>query len=188
MQIHITLPTVLTLLRIALLPIIVLAFYIPTDWARPACAVVFALAGITDWLDGYLARKLQQQSAFGAFLDPVADKLMVVTALLLLVSTHSQTWLTLSACIIISREIVISALREWMAELGKKQLVSVSWIGKVKTTLQMLAIFLMLYQLPVAGQSMYFWGSCALVVAAGLTLYSMCLYLNAARKAGVADE
>lgn len=186
----ITLPTTLTLLRIALLPVIVLLFYISADWARPTCAVLFAIAGFTDWLDGYLARKLQQHTAFGAFLDPVADKLLVSVTLLLLVAQAPQVWLTLSACIIIGREIVISALREWMAELGKRQLVSVNWVGKIKTTLQMVALFLMLYQPPIEGQtpllSMYFWGSIALGFAAMLTLYSMCLYLNAARKAGVA--
>ena len=186
MQIKITLPTMLTLLRIALLPIIVLIFYIPVDWSRPVCALIFSMASVTDWLDGYLARKLGQQSSFGAFLDPVADKLMIAVSLLLLVAEYTQIWLTLSACIIIGREIVISALREWMAELGKRQLVSVSWVGKVKTAIQMVAIILMLYQAPIANQSMYWLGSYALLVAAALTLYSMCLYLNAARKAGVA--
>ena len=181
----ITLPTILTLLRIALLPIIVLVFYISAEWARPVCAILFAVAGITDWLDGYLARKLGQHTSFGAFLDPVADKLMVTVSLLLLVADDPQLWLTLAACIIISREIVISALREWMAELGKRQLVSVNWVGKVKTVLQMLALFFMLYQSPVGEIDMYFWGSIALGFAAVLTLYSMFLYLNAARKAGV---
>ena len=184
----ITLPTVLTLLRIAMLPVIVLVFYIPSDWARPACAAIFAIASVTDWLDGFLARRLGQTSSFGAFLDPVADKLMVTAALLLLVADKPQIWLTISACVIISREIVISALREWMAELGKSQLVAVSWVGKIKTALQMLAILMMLYQLPVAGQSMYLWGSYAVVLAAALTLYSMALYLNAARKSGAANH
>jgi CDP-diacylglycerol--glycerol-3-phosphate 3-phosphatidyltransferase len=184
----ITLPTILTLLRIALLPIIIVVFYFSASWARPACAILFAVAGITDWLDGYLARKLGQHTSFGAFLDPVADKLMVTISLLLLVADDPQIWLTLAACIIISREIVISALREWMAELGKRQLVSVNWFGKIKTVLQMLALFLMLYQSPVGGLDMYLWGSIALVFAAGLTLYSMLVYLNAARNAGVTAD
>ena len=183
-----TLPTMLTLLRILLLPILVVVFYGSADWARPVCAILFGIAGFTDWLDGYLARRLQQQSSFGAFLDPVADKLMVTTALILLVADDPQMLLTLSALVIIGREIVISALREWMAELGKRNLVAVSWVGKLKTSLQILAILLLLYQAPLFGLPIYAMGEVALLLAAALTMYSMCLYLNAARKAGVTAE
>lgn len=114
-----------------------------------AAALVFALAAITDWFDGYLARKLDQTSPFGAFLDPVADKLMVATALVLLVDTYSNFWITVPAIIIIGREIVISALREWMAELGKRANIAVSYVGKLKTALQMLSIFIMLAAVPI---------------------------------------
>ncbi|MEM7208349.1 MAG: CDP-diacylglycerol--glycerol-3-phosphate 3-phosphatidyltransferase [Pseudomonadota bacterium] len=183
-----TLPTALTLLRIALLPIVFVAFYIPADWARPLCAIIFAVAGFTDWLDGYLARRLGQSSAFGAFLDPVADKLMVAVSLLMLVSADPELWLVLSASIIISREIVISALREWMAEMGQRQLVAVSNIGKIKTVLQMLAIFMMLYKETLFGIDFYLYGTYALVIAAALTLYSMCLYLRAAWRSGAVSE
>ena len=184
----ITLPNALTLVRIALLPIIVVAFYLPQDWARTLCAAVFALAGATDWLDGYIARKLGQTSSFGSFLDPVADKVIVAVSLILLAADHKNMVLTICTLVIISREIIISALREWMAELGQRQIVSVSWIGKIKTALQMLAIFLLLYQLPVAGYPVYQYGLYALIAAAMLTLYSMCLYLYAAFRVGTANQ
>ena len=170
-----SIPNLLTWMRIALIPLIVVAFYYPSQYAGPIAAGIFALAGLTDWLDGYLARKLDQTSRFGAFLDPVADKLMVATALVLLVDQLGGLLLTLAAAVIIGREIAISALREWMAELGQSGIVAVSWIGKVKTTAQMIAIFLLLWGLPVVGLPL-------LYAAAGLTLWSMFLYLRAAKK------
>ena len=137
-------PNAITLLRIGLVPVFVLFFYLPYHWSFMASAVIFALAGITDWLDGYLARKLDQFTPFGAFLDPVADKLMVAIALVLLVERFGSWWFTIPAMVIIGREIVVSALREWMAELGNRTSVAVSYIGKVKTTFQILAILVLI--------------------------------------------
>ena len=137
-------PNILTLARIAFIPLLVVLFYLPFAWSMPLAAALFALASATDWLDGYLARRWNQSTPFGAFLDPVADKLMVAVALALMIERYEAIWLTLPALVIIGREIVISALREWMAEMGKRGQVAVSWVGKVKTTLQMVAIFLLL--------------------------------------------
>ena len=134
------LPNLLTLLRILFIPLMVLVFYIDWRWAHFAAGFIFFIAGLTDWLDGYLARKLNQSTPLGAFLDPVADKLIVGVALVLLAEVYQSAWVTVSAAIIIGREIVISALREWMAELGKRASVAVSMLGKVKTTFQMTAI------------------------------------------------
>lgn len=170
-------PNVLTLLRVALIPVLVVLVYLPYDWRYLAAAGVFLLAALTDWFDGYLARRLNQSSAFGRFLDPVADKLMVAAALVLLVQWHADNVLVVvSAIIIVSREITISALREWMAELGKRASVAVSFMGKLKTTLQMTAItVLLLNDTRLDGL-----GLALLVLAAGLTLWSMCVYLKAA--------
>ena len=134
-----TLPTILTLLRLALLPVVVVLFYLPFDWVRPACAIVFAIAGITDWLDGYLARRLNQTSPFGAFLDPVADKVLVAASLILLVADDPRVWVTLPAMVIIGREIIVSALREWMAEIGSSARVAVSMLGKIIRGMDVLA-------------------------------------------------
>jgi len=134
------LPNIITLFRIAFIPLLVLVFYIDWRWAHFAAGFIFMVAGLTDWLDGYLARKLNQSTPLGAFLDPVADKLIVAVSLVLLVEVYQTPWVTVSAAIIIGREIVISALREWMAELGKRASVAVSMLGKVKTTFQMTAI------------------------------------------------
>jgi len=170
-------PNILTLIRIVLIPVFVVIYYLPYDWSPAAAASVFALAAITDWFDGYLARKLDQTSPFGAFMDPVADKLMVATALVLLVETYGTFWITVPAGVIIGREIVISALREWMAELGKRANIAVSYIGKVKTALQMLSILLMLAATPYTPLS---WaGIAALYLASVLTLWSMYIYLKA---------
>jgi CDP-diacylglycerol--glycerol-3-phosphate 3-phosphatidyltransferase len=177
---NLNLPNSLTLLRIGLIPVFVLLFYLPGDWKHPACAIVFALAAVTDWLDGYLARKLNQMSAFGAFLDPVADKLMVAVALVLLVQSNPSVWFALAAATIIGREIAISALREWMAELGKRATVAVSIVGKFKTTAQMLALLLLLYERPVGAFPTHKVGLMLLMIAAGLTLWSMLVYLRAA--------
>lgn len=180
------LPNILTLARIGMIPLMVVVFYVPEGWGGPASASIFALAGLTDWLDGFLARRLGQESPFGAFLDPVADKLIVAVALVMLVdkdpSPVGNLWLSLAAMVIIGREIAISALREWMAELGKRSAVAVSWVGKVKTTVQMIAIFLLLYREAVWGLPIYQIGLWALYVAAALTLWSMVQYLRAAAR------
>lgn len=172
-----TIPTLLTLFRIALIPVFVLVFYLPWEHARAATALIFALAAVTDWLDGYLARRLDQTSAFGAFLDPVADKLMVAVALILMVQASPTPWLAIPSAIIIGREIAVSALRERMAELGHGATVAVSMTGKVKTTCQMLAIILLLYHRPLFGMPIEDLGYLLLYVAAGLTLWSMIDYL-----------
>ncbi len=172
-------PNLITILRVLLIPIFILLFYLPFSWSYLAASAVFGFAAITDWLDGYLARRLQQSTPFGAFLDPVADKLMVAVALVLLVEEHATFWLTLPAAIIIGREIVISALREWMAELGARAHVSVSNLGKWKTAAQMVALVILLASPP----SETVWvvlGFVLLIVAAALTLWSMVQYLIAA--------
>ncbi|MEN8166423.1 MAG: CDP-diacylglycerol--glycerol-3-phosphate 3-phosphatidyltransferase [Pseudomonadota bacterium] len=173
-------PNILTLLRIALIPVFVLVFYLPFSWARVGCALVFALAAVTDWFDGFLARRWSQTSPFGAFLDPVADKLMVAVALLLLVQSEPTPALAIPAAVIIGREITISALREWMAELGARAAVAVSMVGKVKTALQMVAILLLIYEKPLWGLPTYTLGFLLLYAAAILTLWSMVVYLRAA--------
>jgi len=177
-------PNVLTLLRIALIPIFVLFFYLPFTWAYLASTIIFAAAAITDWLDGYLARKLGQTSKFGAFLDPVADKLMVACALVMLVDDNptqfSGLLMAIPAGIIIGREIVISALREWMAQLGERAQVAVSVIGKIKTTAQMVALLLLLYRHPIGDLPTAEIGFVSLYVAAVLTLWSMIIYIRAA--------
>jgi CDP-diacylglycerol--glycerol-3-phosphate 3-phosphatidyltransferase len=173
-------PNALTGLRIVLIPVLVLLFYLPQQWSWLASAAVFTLAAVTDWLDGYLARRLNQSTPFGAFLDPVADKLMVAVALVLLAEAFAIWWFTLPACVIIGREIVISALREWMAELGKRTSVAVSYIGKIKTTFQMIAITGFLLISP-AGHPVLLGICIALLYAAAvLTLWSMVIYLKAA--------
>ncbi|EWG99907.1 CDP-diacylglycerol--glycerol-3-phosphate 3-phosphatidyltransferase [Halomonas sp. BC04] len=171
-------PNILTLARIAFIPLLVVFFYLPFSWSMPVAAGLFALAAVTDWLDGYLARRWDQATSFGAFLDPVADKLMVAVALALLIERFDSVWLTLPALVIIGREIVISALREWMAEMGKRGSVAVSWLGKVKTTLQMIALLLLLAFPP--GTQFALLGIATLYVAAILTLWSMVLYLRSA--------
>ena len=175
-----TLPNILTLLRIALIPIFIAIFYLPWEWRYVASASIFGVAAATDWLDGYLARKLNQFTPFGAFLDPVADKLIVAAALVLLLQAHATVIFALPSLVIISREIVISALREWMAELGKRTSVAVSYIGKVKTALQMIAITVLLAVDPVAYPVWDQVGIVLLYIAAILTLWSMVIYLQAA--------
>jgi len=172
-------PNLLTVLRVLLIPIIILLFYLPFAWSYLAASAVFTIAAVTDWLDGYLARRLEQGTPFGAFLDPVADKLMVAVALVLLVEEHANLWLTLPAAIIIGREIVVSALREWMAELGARAQVAVSNLGKWKTAAQMVALVILLANPPM----LTIWvglGYALLIVAAALTLWSMVNYLMAA--------
>lgn len=167
----------LTLLRIFMIPLFVIVFYLPFGWSHIVTAIIFSLAAITDWADGYVARKYNQSTPFGAFLDPVADKLMVAIALLLLVTLHhNSVWFVVAAAVIVGREIVISALREWMAELGQRASVAVSSIGKIKTTLQMTAIIILLANIPLLMPL----GFIALAGAAALTLWSMIIYLRAA--------
>jgi CDP-diacylglycerol--glycerol-3-phosphate 3-phosphatidyltransferase len=161
-----------------MIPILVVLYYLPWDGRYVTCAAVFAAAAATDWLDGYLARKLNQTSAFGAFFDPVADKLMVSIALVLLVESYANPLMTVAAAVIVGREIVISALREWMAEMGKRTSVAVSNIGKLKTTMQMLAIFILLGNEPNTKWASI--GELVLIMAALLTLWSMYTYLKAA--------
>jgi len=174
------LANILTWIRIAAIPVIVYSFFSSMDFARPIAGIVFGLAAITDVLDGYAARKLGQTSRFGEFLDPVADKLMVAVALVLLVHSDPRIVVTLIAMIIIGREITVSALREWMAGLGARDQVKVSVAGKVKTTLQMFGIAFMVYQRDLFGIEIYDVGYFLLVAAAGMTLWSMIIYLRAA--------
>jgi len=176
-------PNLLTWLRIALIPVFVLVFYLlPVPLNHLVTTIVFALAGITDWLDGYLARRLDQQSAFGAFLDPVADKLMVAVALILLVGSQRDGFhgalLAIPAAVIVGREIAVSALREWMANAGEGTRVAVNMVGKVKTTAQMLAIGMLLFHEPVGPFPTLVAGYVLLYLAAGLTLWSMFKYLR----------
>ncbi|WP_107852967.1 CDP-diacylglycerol--glycerol-3-phosphate 3-phosphatidyltransferase [Oceanimonas marisflavi] len=173
----INVPNSLTFFRILLIPIFIVLFYLPFDWAYFWAAAVFTLAAVTDWLDGFLARQLEQSTPFGAFLDPVADKVMVAAALVLIVEDYSSPLVTIPAMFMIGREILISALREWMAEIGQRSRVAVSWIGKWKTTIQMLALIGLIWQ-----QNIYMiWGSYVLLyVATGLTLFSAYDYLRAA--------
>lgn len=175
-----TVPTMLTLLRIMLIPVLVLVFYLPYKWTNFAAALIFAFASITDWLDGWIARRYNQFSAFGAFLDPVADKLMVAIALLLTVQKHPTVWMALWAAVIIGREIAVSALREWMAELGQRATVKVATIGKIKTIVQMVALVCLLYQEPFLGLNIFLIGEWLLAAAALLTLWSGLAYLRAA--------
>ncbi|OUD15014.1 CDP-diacylglycerol--glycerol-3-phosphate 3-phosphatidyltransferase [Thioflexithrix psekupsensis] len=174
-------PIFLTLLRVALIPVLMVVFYLPLGyWANFLSTAIFAVAALTDWFDGYLARRWQQTSQFGAFLDPVADKLIVAAALILLVEANPSPWLAVPTVVIIGREIAISALREWMAELGERTQVAVSYIGKIKTTLQMIALLMLLYHYPIWFLPIYEMGMILLYIAAGLTLWSMLIYLKAA--------
>ncbi len=173
-------PNTLTWLRICAIPLIAMLFYMPYRWADPSAGVLFAAAGITDSLDGYLARRLGQTSRLGAFLDPVADKLIVAVALVLLVSRDSRALIVLTAAVIIGREIAISALREWMAEIGQRRKVAVSQLGKYKTILQVIGLSLMLFRQPLLGLPTYNLGVVFTEIAAAATLFSMVAYLRAA--------
>lgn len=162
-----------------MIPFFILAFYLPFSWGPTLTALLFVIAAVTDWFDGFLARRLQQTTSFGAFLDPVADKVLVAIALVLVAEHFHAWWVTLPAATMIAREIIISALREWMAEIGKRSSVAVSWIGKVKTTAQMLALVALLWR-PSA--EVTFLGILALYIATILTFWSMYQYLSASRK------
>ncbi|HMM44127.1 MAG TPA: CDP-diacylglycerol--glycerol-3-phosphate 3-phosphatidyltransferase [Candidatus Macondimonas sp.] len=171
-------PIWLTVSRILLIPLFVIVFYLPWTHARITASVIFIIAALTDWLDGYLARRWDQTSAFGAFLDPVADKLIVAVALILVLQRDARVLIALPVAIIISREITVSALREWMAEIGQRARVAVSWLGKFKTTAQMTALIVLIgFE---RGHPLYWLGVAALYVAAALTLWSMAAYLRAA--------
>ncbi|MCL9774453.1 CDP-diacylglycerol--glycerol-3-phosphate 3-phosphatidyltransferase [Vibrio methylphosphonaticus] len=175
---RLNIPNILSLLRLFLIPVFVVAFYLPYSWAPFAAATIFWVAGFTDWLDGMLARKLNQTSRFGAFIDPVADKVLVATALILITDHYHSIWITIPAVTMIGREIIISALREWMAEIGKRASVAVSWVGKVKTVTQMLALWLLVWRYD---DWMIWVGYAALYIATILTYWSMMQYLSAAK-------
>lgn len=186
-------PNILTLVRISIIPLLVVFFYLPVPWAHMAAAIIFATASVTDWLDGYLARYLKQSTKLGAFLDPVADKLMVSIALVLIVAEPTfqyvsvpnsvisvpTPFITIPAAIIVAREIIVSALREWMAEVGKRTRVAVSKIGKIKTGVQMVALIVLLYCDNTTPAFLVFLGYALLYVAAVLTIWSMLIYLRA---------
>jgi CDP-diacylglycerol--glycerol-3-phosphate 3-phosphatidyltransferase len=174
------LPTNLTLLRIGLIPLLAVVFYLPWEYSNLACTVIFFIAGFTDWLDGYLARKMGLETAFGAFLDPVADKVMVAFILVLIVSEQSSAPLAVASAVIIGREIIIASLREWMAELGQQSAVKVSLMGKWKTSVQMLAMGFLLYHEDLWGLPVNVIGHWLLYLSAVLTLWSMISYLSAA--------
>lgn len=177
---ELNLPNSLTLLRIALIPFLVLAFYLPWSGAHLLCASIFSIAAITDWLDGYLARKMSQTTLFGAFLDPVADKLMVVVTLVLVVQADPSPYVAIASAVIIGREITIASLREWMAEIGQRNRVAVSELGKWKTTTQMAAIITLLVSMDLWEDPLKLLGQILLLVSAVLTLWSMIIYLKAA--------
>lgn len=183
---RINLPTWLTLFRVALLPVMVLMFYLPFRGHNFTAAIVFALAAATDWLDGYLARRLNMTSKFGAFLDPVADKLMVAVTLFMLVETHRGGWpgvlMAITSAIIVGREICISALREWMAEMGMRATVRVAFLGKLKTAMQIVALIVLILQHEKDAEALrlYHIGEGLLVIAGILTIWSGLYYLRAA--------
>ena len=175
-----TIPNSLTFLRIFLIPFFVGSYYLPFSWSNELSTLLFGLAAITDWLDGYLARRWHQTSPLGAFLDPVADKLMVAAALVVLVQAHPTIFMVVPAIVIIGREITISALREWMAELGSRAQVAVSVIGKFKTAAQMTALVLLIYRDDLFGLPIFTIGYVLLYISVVLTLWSMTVYLQAA--------
>ena len=179
-RMRITIPTALTLFRIVLLPVMVIAFYAPFRGANVAAAAIFIAAAITDWLDGWIARRYDMGSAFGAFLDPVADKLMVAVTLFLLVQENPTPLMAVTSAVIVGREISISALREWMAEIGQRAHVRVAGLGKIKTVLQIVAIVVLLYQHDLEGLRLFHVGESLLVLAAVLTIWSAIVYVRAA--------
>ena len=171
-------PTLLTLFRVILIPFFVLVFYLPVTWSPFAAALIFCVAAVTDWFDGFLARRWNQSTRFGAFLDPVADKVLVAIAMVLVTEHYHSWWVTLPAATMIAREIIISALREWMAEIGKRSSVAVSWVAKVKTSAQMLALVGLLWRPNSIIEILSF---VLLYIAAVLTFWSMFQYLKASK-------
>jgi CDP-diacylglycerol---glycerol-3-phosphate 3-phosphatidyltransferase len=178
--IRLTLPTMLTLFRIVLLPVMVIVFYSPFRGANLVAAGIFIAAALTDWLDGWIARRYGMTSAFGAFLDPVADKLMVAVTLFLLVQQNPTELLAVTSAVIVGREISISALREWMAEIGQRAKVGVATVGKIKTIVQMVALVVLLHQHDFPELRLYRIGEYLLVAAATLTIWSALVYVRAA--------
>ena len=174
-----TIPNLLTSFRIVAIPLVVVIYYLPFGWAGQASGLLFGVAAVTDWFDGFLARRLGQTSKFGEFLDPIADKLLVSTVLIVLLHNDPKVHLAVIAAIIIGREIAVSALREWMSELGSRATVKVTYFAKWKTALQMFGIGFMLYQVPTFGLPVYPTGQLLLAAAAALTLWSMVEYLRA---------
>lgn len=172
-------PNLLTLLRVSLIPIMVIIFYMPFKFHYILAAVIFTFASLTDWLDGFLARRLGQETSFGAFCDPLADKLIVIIALMLLISKYNSLWVTLPAIIIVSREIIVSGLREWMAKIGLSSKVAVVYTAKIKTATQMISIILLLgsasnnYNILISD-----FGIVLLLISSVLTIWTMFLYLN----------
>ena len=177
---RLTIPTIITLFRILLIPVLVVVFYLPYAWTNMAAMLIFALGALTDWLDGYIARRYNMYSAFGAFLDPVADKLAVTVALFIVVQKHPSVFLALLAAIIVSREITISALREWMSNAGASAKVTVAIVGKFKTIVQMVAISMLLYQSDIWIFPVFRIGEWLLAIAAVLTLWSGAAYIISA--------
>jgi CDP-diacylglycerol--glycerol-3-phosphate 3-phosphatidyltransferase len=175
-----TIPTILTLFRIVLVPVFALVFYWDNAWANVLATAVFVLGALTDWLDGWVARRYDMYSAFGAFLDPVADKLAVTVALFVVVQAHPSIFLTFLAAVIVGREITISSLREWMAQMGAHGLVKVAGLGKLKTIVQMTAISCLIYDEALLGLPIFAIGEWLLAMAAALTLWSGGDYLRAA--------
>lgn len=174
------LPTILTVVRIAVIPFLVIFYMISDSWGHPTAAILFAIAGLTDWLDGFLARTLKLSTRFGEFLDPVADKLVVTSALVVIVGSHPHPSITIAVMIIIGRELLVSALREWMAEIGKRGSVAVNLLGKLKTACQMASLVLLLWMNVHSSMWVYGLGTFLLYVAALLTLWSMCVYIKLA--------
>lgn len=178
-------PIILTLFRVILIPFFIIAFYLPTLWSPFIAALIFLIAAITDWWDGFLARRWQQTTRFGAFLDPVADKMTVAIALILITQRYNSIWITIPAIIIISREILISALREWMAAIGKRNSVAVSHAGKIKTVVQMTALTWLIWR---PNFLIIYAGLVALYISTALTIWSMSHYLHASQKDLLNDE
>ena len=173
-----SIPNIVTFSRLLLIPLLVVFYSLPYFWAKWAVAIVFFISAMGDWLDGFLARQLSQSSRLGAFLDPVADKLIVTTGLILLLKTHNNVWFLLATLVIVGREIIISALREWMAICGASATVAVSWVGKLKTVMQAAAITILLLPVPMSWNALVLpIGYTALLLATILTLWSMVVYL-----------
>ena len=173
-------PNALTLFRIVLIPVFIIVYYLPSAWSNQLACAIYTLAALTDLFDGYLARKLGQISKLGEFMDPVADKLMVAIALVILVANDPGIIMVVPAAVIIGREITVSALREWMAEIGARSRVAVSIYGKIKTTAQMIALILLIYQEDLLGFPMYSAGLVFLYIATTLTLLSLYQYITSA--------
>lgn len=169
-----------TVLRVLMIPLFMGLYYVEFPWHRILAAFVFILACVTDWLDGHIARKFNQSSRFGAFLDPVADKMLVTITLVILAASYPSPWYVIPAAVIVAREVMVSALREWMAEQRQRDAVAVGMVGKVKTTFQMIAIGVLLTTDPQGPMLLWFGGYVLINVAAALTLWSLFQYLRSA--------